>query len=230
MAAPTFLVADTETGGLNAITNPVLSLGLLIADSNGEEIDGIELKLRPPFGTTLEVPVKEDQSRDGYGMRISGHYDVWTREMKSEPGPVQITAGAALINGFIERGPDGLWNLESCQPWLDTSFAPDDASHTILRMVDQYFPPEAKPAAVAYNAKFDAKMITQWLPSVARRLSPTWFCAMEAYKKRLNLKKGYKLVDACKTAGFDLGANAHEALADCRGALAVLRWLRTNQT
>jgi DNA polymerase III epsilon subunit-like protein len=76
---------------------------------------------------------------------------------------------------------------------------------------------------VAYNAKFDSRLIEQSLNSVGMT-SPLrkWVCAMEAYSHVHRLKRWAKLVEAAER--YDITSfGAHRAMADSRMALEVFK-------
>jgi len=237
---PRFLGADTETGGLDARINPLLSVAFVATNARLEELDGFSVMVKPPVGTRLEIVAAADQIAGKFNKRVVGYVDVYTKERFADAGntPV-ISAGAAEVNGYVR-----FTNAEkTC--WLTdpTGFpvGPDDwhrrayelgTGETMLRTyVRQCF--NVAPVVVAHNAEFDQRFVRAWMPGLFNDMHPQWVCTMrsfERYVKKMDPKarKGWKLVDLCKTAGYDL-VNAHEALADTRGTVKGLRWLADNK-
>ena len=75
MPKPTLIALDTETGGFDCRINPILSIAIVIADENYNTLDGFEVKVAPPRGTVLEVPIPSHfLPRDDYTKRKIEYY------------------------------------------------------------------------------------------------------------------------------------------------------------
>jgi oligoribonuclease (3'-5' exoribonuclease) len=232
MPTPKFLVTDTETGGLDDRINPILSVSLLIADENLQEADGWAQKIKPPGNTMLEVPVLVDQNPETRKKRVEYYLDIYTKE-KYQALPetsLVINAVAAEINGFVQFGSNGKWDIGSIDKWLNVSLPVAEVDTIYTRYITDRF--TSKPVGVAHNAEFDEKFLRRYLPLLHSNYYPNWFCTVKAmrkwYKDR-SLKGSAKLAELDVKSGYT-PAKAHEALSDCRSCLAGLRWLVKEQT
>lgn len=238
---------DTETGGLDQRVNPLLSLGAVVVDREIREIDGFSFTALPPDGTYLEVPVDSHVGFPGYKQRPISHYlDVWTgSKVQSIPEDAYvITSVAAEINGYLKviEHPDGHneYDYDAIADWHRRSIPLEELDAVYVRFIKQFF--RAKPVPVAHNVSFDDKFIRKYLPELYSNLASDpnadgamWFCTLQAYRKyrkSRGLKNGKgtcTLVQAVRDmVGYEI-EDAHEALADTRGALALLRVLKAKQ-
>ena len=228
---PAFFICDTETGGLNPVVNPLLSVACIVSPATGEELDGFALLVRPPEGTLLEVPVPSDMWPSfRYKKREVAYYqDVHTQERFAACGdrPV-ITAIAAETNGYVGGEDTGAWDLTAAARWNECGLSAGKVDEVLVRFLLQFF--DSKPIAVAHNAQFDYKFVSRYLPSLKQNLRDEWFCTYKALrslrkKRGLNVGKGMCTLDAmCKYAGYT-NPDAHEALADARACSQGLQWL-----
>lgn len=225
-----YVIVDTETGGLSEKANPLLSAAVVVADSQRREVDGFALRIRPPDGSLLEIPIPEHMGKgfDEVRKRKNQYYlDVYSGEKYTEPGDRWIiTSAAAEINGYVTV-KDYEYDLNPMHEW-NKRLSLEEAEATFIRFISQFF--THKPVAVAHNAQFDQKFVRGHLPELYDNIMEPWFCTYKAFRK-WKKEHGYgtgkgacTLETACKHAGYDL-SNAHEALADTRGCLALLRWL-----
>lgn len=224
-----FVVVDYETGGLDVRLNPPLSVAVLAADADGQELDGFSLRIRPPAGTVLAVPVLRDQRNDPtlYSPQIEYYLDLRTKEQFAQcpPNVPLVQAPAARINGFVKIEND-VWQLDSVDEWMLNSRLVENTERTLRVWLRQWFSP-SKPVFVAHNASYDLRYCETWMPGLYSDAHPTWLCTMLWYAHVIGKRKGTKLSDVCAAAGHRQG-NAHDALDDTRSCLAALRWLRAN--
>lgn len=235
MGDPTFTITDTETGGLDETRNPLLSIATLVCDEQLNELANYYTRIRPPRGTVLEVPAetREDRTMGNYRARIMWWYDLYngtTFETKP-PGPV-ISAGAAMVNGFIKPDANGSfewWDLKSCEEWMTDSVALGDADRDLAIFLTSHFP-QSKPVNIAYNVDFDVKFVREHAKLAFAAMGETWVCAMKATQKAVktanpSARSGWKLSDAARMAGIT-NPSAHEALGDVRTTRPVVKWLQ----
>lgn len=234
-AIASFIALDTETGGLDERLNPLLSIALVTADAELNEIDGFDLKIAPPHGTVLEIPVQHEQDGITKKKRISHLMDVWTGESIARNAydydrPL-ITAYAAEVNGYVSVVPGVGWDLQAIEAWNTHGLSVQQAELTMCQYIRQAF--ETKPVAIAHNADFDRKFIGKHMPVFFSDLFHEWYCtcnSLRAYYKRNRIKgERANLATGCKQAGYDIEKYAHEALADTRGCLLLAKWLQMQE-
>lgn len=224
-----FLAADYETGGLDPRICPPLSMAVVSADTEYNELDGFSLRIRPPLNTVLAVPILRDQRDDPtlFNPKIDYYRNLYTGEMyDSHPENFYVVqAAAARINRFVQI-EDDTWVISSVADWLENGVFVETAEHMLRQWLRQQFP-SGHPIATAHNAVFDRGYCKQWMPGLYADLHPQWICTMLWYAKVLGKRKGTKLSDFCAAVGRPQ-LNAHEALSDTRDVLAALAWLSTN--
>jgi DNA polymerase III epsilon subunit-like protein len=228
------LVIDTETGGLDPRLSPLLSISLLAFETaNVTELSEFYLKIMPPRGTLLQVPV--DPASTAFNPPVAyledSAGDRWTCDLKGNPtdpslqDALIITAGAARVNGFTWEG------------WKGHAVPLVQADNSFKAFIDQWF--ETPPVAFAHNAAFDDKFVSRAFPGTHGMLRQPWLCTMELYRKYLKdngLRGSAKLGELAKTANEDTETpvcgtltaymlNAHDALADTRMCLGAIGWL-----
>lgn len=222
------LAIDYETGGLDARICPPLSMAVVAADAQFNELDGFALRIRPPHNTVLAVPVLRDQRNDPelFNPQIDYYLDLRTNERYAVHPPdfCLIQAPAARINGFV-RIENDTWDLDTAREWCANSRPVEETERTLRLWARQHF--TCAPTPAAHNAQFDLKYCKTWMPGLHGDMLPDWVCTMLWYAKVLGKRKGTKLSDVCVAAGYQQ-KNAHEALDDTRGCLAALRWLSAN--
>jgi DNA polymerase III epsilon subunit-like protein len=236
MAKPAFIVLDTETGGLQARFNPLLSVAVVVCDTELNVVEGHGTKISPPDNCLLQIPIPQDMfnektwnPRTAYWLNLTTgeHVDASFKPLMS------IAAKAAEINGFITAGPDGKWDLESCRPWIANGLPRERVESSYRQLLRTAFGEDLAPGSLrtmAYNGSFDAAFLREHMPNLMYDLAPKWLDPCEMAKKMMQaktpgLKKGWKLVQMAKEAGYEEHA-AHDAYGDCLACLAVFRWLQ----
>lgn len=229
----TFLITDCETGGLDDRLNPLLSVSLLAADDDFNEVDNFEMQLKPPPGTLIEVPIPAHQDPENKKKTIAYYMDVFTgktfNKAERPPDAMVINAVAAEINGYVEIGNNGRWNFDAIKDWNDKGMSSESADHSAAAFILGLF---SHPAiGVAHNADFDSKFVSRNLPKAFAYYLDQWFCTVKYFRswRQKTGNKGYaKLADLAAAAGYVPPA-AHTAFDDCRSCLAGLKWLQEQQ-
>jgi DNA polymerase III epsilon subunit-like protein len=233
-----FVCIDTETGGLNKLLHPLLSMAVVILDGDLNEINGFSEKMKPPEGTVLEIPIVAHIGVEPKIKREVMYYlDVHTGQ-ELNPGQIDprndliITSYAAEVNGFVKTLPGNSgYDFTAVSSWMRQGRTYDQVQDTYISLLKQCF--RTAPIPVAHNASFDEKFVTQWLPRLVDNLQKTWFCTYAALRA-LRTSKGLKnqkgdctLSSLVKYAGKTLSEEeAHEALADTRGCAEGFKWLK----
>ncbi len=232
-----YLITDCETGGLDDRLNPLLSVSLLAANDQFEALDNFELKIKPPPGTLLEVPIPAHQNVEIKSKQIAHYMDVHTGQLFTKQTKPQdallINAIAAEINGYVEVH-DGAWNFDTVKKWNEQGVTLESADHSFVVFVLGHF---AQPAVgVAHNADFDSKFVSRYLPKLFSNYyrndnlsESSWFCTVKAFRlwrKKTGIKGAAKLGDLAEQAGHKPN-KAHAAFDDCYSCLAGLKWLNT---
>lgn len=233
-----FAFIDTETGGLKESVNPLLSVAVVLADEHLNRLDGFALKVKPPEGTVLEVPISEHIGDTGNYRRKVRHYeDVYTGEIlppTQAKGRYIITPAAAETNGFVDvvTTASGLkeWDREPQRVWMRQSLGVARVDEVYVSFLAQFF--KARPVPVAHNAKFDQKYVLRYLPNFAGQLHEDWFCTYRALSglrksRGESVGKGMCTLGALAKYSNYVNPNPHEALADAETCLEGLRWLKT---
>lgn len=231
MPKPTLIALDTETGGLDARLNPILSIAIVVADETYTPIDGFEIKVSPPKNAVIEMPAPGNFFGAGnYSKRqLEGYMNVWTKERTTvlAPGTPLINAVAAEVNGYI--GADPLhWDFKALDAWNASTQPADEAENDIIAYLTKSFG-DGHVVTVAHNAVFDQKFVEITMPRLYAKLKQPWFCTLEKsreFRKKRGEKGGGKLIEMAKLAGFDYQGKAHQAFADGEATLAVLRFLQ----
>lgn len=231
MSQPVLGATDTETGGLNVAVNPLLSCSLIIADDNFAELTNLTLKLSPPVGTLMEIPIPEHQNPQIKAKTIAYYAEVFTgqRVERADAAGAKyiITAVAAEINGYIPTTPEGRWVLEFPPEWHRHALGYDVADAQFCHLLDAAF---TQPCVIAaHNAPFDKKFIEAYLPKYAAKIG-TWVdtCAMlKAWRGKTKVAGRNTLDELCVLAQYDIAKDraVHDALCDARGCLRGLQWL-----
>jgi hypothetical protein len=224
------LALDTETGGLSAKVNPLLSIALVAADAELQERDFISIKFHPPVGTVIELPIPEHRTPTIRGKKIMGYLDGFTGQQVEDVStrPI-ITAVAAEINGYMPI-KNGTWDMQFPPEWHREALDYEAGTNQLFAFIAKWF--NDRPNVVAHNAKFDNPYTETYLPKFFAVLG-AWFCTCDAFRAHnAKTKSGLKanLDTLCKTAGYTQleidRAQIHGALPDARGCLAGLRWLK----
>jgi DNA polymerase III alpha subunit (gram-positive type) len=237
MPKPSFIVLDTETGGLHARFNPLLSIAILIADEAASELDGHGERIRPPDNCLLQIPLPQDMFNEKTWNPRTDHWLNLTTGEKVEASfkpLMSIAAKAAEINGFVKPGPDGKWDMTSFRDWTDNTRPLAAVENTYRQFIRQGFGDSVdavKVRTMAYNGKFDKDYVETHMPALYSDLNPQWADPCEMAKffvqaRTPGIKKGWKLTQMAKEAGFD-EHKAHDAYGDCQACLTVFRWLRS---
>lgn len=227
---------DTETGGLTARVNPLLSVGIVVVDANFDEVTSIHVKFRPPLGTVMEIPIREHQTLDVKGKSIERYADVYTGATVADVSqrPL-VTAYAAEVNGYVPLLSGGIgWDLRFPPEWHRGALTYKEGEDRILEWLVQHYG-AGQPTFVAHNAEFDKKFVAEYLPRVFARGNPDWYCTCDMLRKyhartkhlRSPGEKGKAdLGTLTKLAGFELPRDTvHDARDDARGCIAGLKWL-----
>ena len=234
-AVASFMALDTETGGLDERLHPLLSIAVVTADAQLNEIDGFDLKIAPPPGTLLEIPVPHEQDGVTKRKKISHYMDVWTGaslplNAYDYDRPL-ITAYAAEVNGYVSVIPGVGWDIQAINTWNTNGLHVQRAEDVLRQYIRQAF--SNTPVVVAHNADFDRKFVGKHMPTLFSELFSLWYCtckSLRGYYKRNGVKGGKaNLATGCKLAGYDIEEYAHEALADTRGCLLLAKWLQTQE-
>lgn len=256
MIKPIYAIIDTETGGLDHRVNPLLSVALVIGGADFSDLDRYSLKVKPPPNTWLEIPVDADMFPPPEfryrSRRIVGWHEVWTKATtttKPEGGFI-LTAGAVEVNHLVGKTEQNTWDLEEVYKWLHREALDATTVDTALATAVDQASPTVKLTAVAHNADFDEKYVSEYLPKFRKRLAEPdkvtadafaaakivgassyartgWYCTMNLLRsvnKDQQRKTGAKLADLAELAGYQAD-KAHEAEADCLTCLAGLKWL-----
>jgi len=223
------LVLDTETGGLNPHRNPLLSIGLLLAEGT-KVIDLLSIKCLPPKDTWLEVPIPEDQLKGKYSKK----YDHWlnlttgdtTTPVEEKPASF-ITAVAAEVNGFVGASETiAGWDMNAIHIWGGVSY--EEAVKQIMVWLEKHPPAEA---VVCHNSDFDKGFVRAWLPELMPALPLDWLCTQYLYKEKFlgGKIKGSSLSAICKVAGYDAKKeDFHTEIGDCKATHFIWNWLKAN--
>jgi hypothetical protein len=223
-----FLITDAETGGLDDRMNPLLSLSLLAANEKFQAVDNFEMKLQPPVGTLIEVPIPKCQDPEDKRKVISHYMDVHTKAIyRKENRPetaLVINAVAAEINGYVDF-KDGAWDFKAIDDWHRQARTLADAETTFIKWLLGVF--SHPPVGVAHNADFDEKFVFRYMPILHSNYFKPWFCtvkALRAHYKKTGMKGAAKLANLAELANYT-PKDAHVAYEDCLSCLAGLRWL-----
>jgi DNA polymerase III epsilon subunit-like protein len=237
-----YVVLDTETGGLDANRNPLLTLS--ISTAVGDEHDPtvpvmpehtLGLAFRPPTGTAIEVPADHHMYADKKIRRdIVGYFDVITREpVDLSDAKWIITSYAAEVNGFVQPDAMGQWDLARLAQTELEGISYEEGTQTAAAWLKQMFP--APPVAAAYNESFDRKFISGWMPGLIPHLGhipgkdgPVFWDVLAMVRKHYKdrgIKESASLVNACKVAGIEHGS-AHTASGDVHATIKLIGWLR----
>lgn len=233
-AAP-IIVLDTETGGVSKQRNPLLSLGLLTTDSNGDVSDKREFKFAPPENTWLEVPVLEDQLLGKMSKQIDHWLNLTTGEHATpvEEKPTYfITAAAAEINHFVSASNSTPgWDLSAAYLWMEHGFSYTAGAEVIAKWLADRGPMNA---VVAHAAQFDFDYVSIWMPELLSLLPTEWACTQMVYKHKFldGKTKGSSVGAICKHAGWELPSELqlHSSLGDCLATHHIWRWLKSQET
>jgi len=234
-----FVILDTETGGLTALLNPIISINLMVCRREPFAVlDTFHLKIEPPPGTLLQHSLPGDTS---YNPPVTHLTDVngktYTCTDKGVPhdlnlvnNPV-ITSGAARVNGFT-------W-----ETWADKGVDAAVADQTYVGHINTWF--DRKPVVYAHNESFDAKYVRTYLPRLYTAVQSPWMCTMLLYRnymtrhgekhsaklteiaKRVNDDPSTPAYGMLKTATGSVIDRAHDAAADTIMCYAALIWLAT---
>lgn len=223
-----YLITDCETGGLDDRMNPLLSISLLAANEKFQAVDNFEMKLMPPVGTVIEVPIPKHQIAEEKRKSISHYMDVFTKAIYNKASRPEkalvINAVAAEINGYVTFKENG-WDFSSIDQWHKQSRAIADAELTFSKWLLGVF--SQPPVGVAHNADFDQKFVSRYMPMLHSNYFPTWFCTVKAlrtYYQTRGIKGAAKLANLAELAGYD-PQGEHVAYEDCLSCLAGLKWL-----
>lgn len=234
------LIVDTETGGLDSRVNPLLSISLIAFQTSPMQIvDDFHLKILPPPGTLLQIPV--DPEATSYTPKIAHLVDeqgnVYACSERGDPldeslfSRKVIQFGACRVNGF------------SWETWRGQAVPLDQADASFKKFIDAWF--DTAPVAYAHNADFDEKFVRAYFPSTHAAIAQPWLCTMKMYQKYLKDRKekgSAKLGELARRAnsdpsspaygtlkgpGIDIISKAHDAAADTKMCFAALQWLAT---
>lgn len=228
-----FMTADTETGGFSPKSAPLLSIASLAADEHCLEVDGMVLLVRPPPGCLLELV---DVSQPDFDPKAHNHrvgfleLDTGKTRDRNDVSPQEqiISAGAAFINGFVQRTEDGRYDLRPAERWYAQGMLAAQVDETLCGFIDRFF--RSPPIAVGHNARFDRDFVQHHLPRTAAKIIPEWRCtfrALQQWYKAQGIKTGKgdcTLSKLAEKAGIRPDGS-HEALADARTCLKGLAWL-----
>jgi len=226
----TVIILDTETGGLNAERNPLLSVGLMIATSE-EILSTLSVKFTPPENTWLEVPIHADQLKGKYSKEIECWLNLTTGDMTKprEEKPARfISAVAAEVNGFVGASDviQG-WDLQKTKLWGQCTYAEGAAKIGDWIAATNLHDPGA---VLAHNAQFDKDFMLAWLPEIVPILPETWVCTQKAFKDKFlgGKTKGSSLGAICKLANFSPTAehSFHTELGDCAATHFIWGWMK----
>jgi hypothetical protein len=220
-----FSILDTETGGLNADRNPLLSIGMVYAMDEGLG-DQLSIRFKPPEDTWLELPIHADQLKGKNDKTIEFWLNLTTGE-RQKPGGTKptklITAVAAEVNGFVgssetvpgwDMGPTILWGT--------------DTYITGAARIAEWIKVHPSTAVLCHNASFDNKFIMAWIPELMSVLPLEWACTQRVYKEAFlnGATKGSSIGAICKVAGINPEGTLHTELGDCGATYQIWRWLR----
>jgi hypothetical protein len=236
MSKHTIAVLDTETGGLKPGYNPILSLGVIIAQSlNDEAAFAFALNVLPPDNTWLKVPAREQMFAPDYERKCVMAYNVHTGEMTEDiasldrdPTNFIIESKAAEINAFVGTGPE--YNFDYVRQWMYQALPAEEASSMVCKALAQVALGSSV-TAIAHNARFDRAQVHSGFPQLFDALSPGWVCTqrwLEAYKTRkLGQKrhKGWSTLRALAEAAGATQTAPHEAQSDVWDCFRGCRWL-----
>ena len=219
------IILDTETGGLNADRNPLLSIGLVHAMDDGLG-DQLSIRFKPPENTWLEVPIHADQLKGKHDKTIEYWVNLTTGEQVKpvDEKPARfITSIAAEVNGFVKASETiPGWDMTSAVNW-----GTDDYASGVIRISDWTKMHRAN-AVLGHNVNFDSKFLMAWVPDLLPALPLEWACTQLVYKKAFlnGATKGSSVGAICKVAGIVPKGILHTELGDCGATFAIWRWLR----
>lgn len=221
------IILDTETGGVNARRNPLLSIGLVHATE--EKLgDAISIRFKPPEDTWIEVPILADQVKGKYSKEIEFWLNLSTGETQKpgEEKPAKLIAAvAAEVNGFVkmsETKPG--WDMLSMGAW-----GTDDYATGAVKLAE-WIKSHPSNATLGHNVNFDNMFIEAWLPELLPVLPLEWACTQQVYKKAYlnNATKGSSVEAICKVAGYNPPEGAlHTEIGDCNATFHIWKWLRS---
>jgi DNA polymerase III epsilon subunit-like protein len=223
---PTFITTDTETGGLDPRTAPLLSVAVLICSDTYEEYDrGWEQKVLPPPKTLLEWPKEAEQSRDLASWKkeppeLEAYVDVHTLKVVSveeveylkslEDGPLpfkerlqRIDEGKCcpLIIQAVAASING-YGKDSEGNWSLTGSQVWHSKAIPLDRADEMYVNYLKqaftaaPIAVTHNSDFDSTYLEYYLPNAFRSIE-SFQCTMK------KLREHYKRTGTNGKASLD---------------------------
>lgn len=217
---------DTETGGLNADRNPLLSVGLVHA-TNDALGDSLSIRFKPPEDTWLEVPTHADQLKGKNSKTIELWLNLSTGEQhlpQQEKPSKFITAVAAEVNGFVKASETiPGWDMASIGGW-----GTDDYASGAVKLAE-WAKAHPSNAVLGHNVNFDHKFLSMWLPELLPVLPMEWACTQQVYKNAFlnGATKGSSVGAICKVAGYEPPEGAlHTELGDCTATFHIWRWLR----
>jgi len=222
----TILILDCETGGLNAERNPLLSVGLVVADGD-KVVDALQVRFNIPENTWLELPEHEDQLKGKHSKKIQYWVNLTTGDqmVPVEEKPARfITAVAAEVNGFVKASETiPGWDMTETRLWGAQTY--ESGVKTIMNFVDQHKPERL----VGHNQPFDEGFVRMWIPEALDVLPKDVYDTQEHYKTKFlgGKTKGSSLGAICKIAGYEQPADQafHTEMGDCFATLFIYNWL-----
>jgi len=223
------LVLDCETGGFSPERNPLMSIGLVVADGD-KVVDALQVRFSIPENTWLEVPEHADQLKGKFSKKIEYWLNLTTNEKKTpvDEKPARfITAVAAEVNGFVKASETiPGWDMTHTRLWGAQTY--ESGAKTIMNFVDQHKPERL----VGHNQPFDEGFVRMWIPEVLDVLPKDVYDTQEHYKMKFlgGKTKGSALGAICKIAGYEQPADQtfHTEMGDCYATLFIYNWLRNH--